>query len=74
MPESTSVLSHIRPIIHADLELVLAWRYHIDVRRFMHTQHEITLVEHLSWFERALKDPKKTLADFRDQPSTMGGG
>ncbi len=64
MPESASALSVIRPMIHADLEMVLAWRNHIDVRRYMYTQHEITLVEHLSWFERTLKDPKKHLLIF----------
>lgn len=51
-------------MVHADLERVLAWRNHPDVRRYMYTQHEITLDEHQRWFERTLPDPKKHLLIF----------
>ena len=72
MPESTPVASQIRPMVHADLELVLTWRNHPDVRRYMYTQHEITLDEHQRWFGRALSDPKKHLLIFEDNQQPLG--
>ncbi|MAI34820.1 MAG: UDP-4-amino-4,6-dideoxy-N-acetyl-beta-L-altrosamine N-acetyltransferase [Rhodopirellula sp.] len=35
-----------------DLEQVLSWRNHPDVRRFMYTSHMISPDEHARWFER----------------------
>lgn len=52
---------HMRRMRQADLEQVLAWRNHPDVRRFMYTQHEISLEEHISWFERASQDARRHL-------------
>lgn len=46
----------IREMRSDDLELVLEWRNHPDVRRYMLTQHEITMQEHRAWFERSCKD------------------
>ena len=72
MSESSSVLSQIRRMVHADLEQVLAWRNHPDVRRYMYTQHEITLDEHQRWFERTLLDPKKHLLIFEVNQQPLG--
>lgn len=72
MLESTSQPSQIRPMVHADLERVLAWRNHPDVRRYMYTQHEITLDEHQHWFERTLPDPKKHLLVFEVDHHPLG--
>lgn len=72
MLEATTTLSPIRPMVHADLELVLAWRNHADVRRYMYTQHEITLDEHQRWFERTLADPKKHLLIFQENHQPLG--
>ena len=72
MPESTKVHSLIRPMIYADLERVLAWRNHPDVRRYMYTQHEITLAEHRRWFDRTLLDPKKHLLIFEANYQPLG--
>ena len=72
MTESTTVSSQIRPMVHADLELVLAWRNHSDVRRYMYTQHEIMQDEHLRWFERTLQDPKKRLLIFEVNHLPLG--
>ena len=72
MPKSTPVLSQIRPMVHADLERVLAWRNHPDVRRYMYTQHEITLDEHQRWFERTLPDPTKHLLIFEVNRQPLG--
>ncbi|OYT92560.1 MAG: UDP-4-amino-4,6-dideoxy-N-acetyl-beta-L-altrosamine N-acetyltransferase [Burkholderiales bacterium PBB3] len=57
---------------HDDLALVLAWRNHPDVRRYMYTQHEITLAEHQRWFERCLPDPKKHLLVFEANHQPLG--
>jgi UDP-4-amino-4,6-dideoxy-N-acetyl-beta-L-altrosamine N-acetyltransferase len=46
----------IRSATTDDLSLILSWRNHPDIRRFMISQHEITLTEHIAWFERTLKD------------------
>lgn len=59
-------------MVHADLELVLAWRNHPDVRNYMYTQHEITLAEHQRWFERSLPDPKKHLLVFEENQQSRG--
>lgn len=47
-----------------DLERVLGWRNHPEVRRYMYTQHEIGLDEHRRWFERAAQDPARHLLVF----------
>ena len=72
MPELTPVFSQIRPMVHVDLELVLTWRNHPAVRRYMYTQHEITLAEHQSWFERSLRDQRKHLFVFEANHQPLG--
>lgn len=72
MSESSSLRSQIRPMVHADLALVLAWRNDPDVRRYMYSQHEITLVEHQQWFEHTLTDPKKHLMIFEVNHQALG--
>jgi UDP-4-amino-4,6-dideoxy-N-acetyl-beta-L-altrosamine N-acetyltransferase len=72
MLESSALPSQIRPMLHADLALVLAWRNDPDVRRYMYSQHEITLVEHQQWFERTLTDPKKHLLIFEVNHQALG--
>lgn len=42
-----------------DLPMVLAWRNHPAVRSHMLDQHEISLQEHHSWFERVRNDPTR---------------
>lgn len=55
-----------------DLERVLAWRNHDDVRRYMYNQHEITLAEHGAWFERASRDPARHLLVFEVDGLPLG--
>lgn len=57
---------------HADLELVLAWRNHPEVRSYMYTQHEITFDEHQRWFERTRQDPRKHLLIFETDKQPLG--
>lgn len=72
MHESTTGITRIRPMVHADLGLVLLWRNHPDVRRYMKTQHEIGLDEHQHWFERAVSDSQKHLLIFELDQQPMG--
>jgi UDP-4-amino-4,6-dideoxy-N-acetyl-beta-L-altrosamine N-acetyltransferase len=59
-------------MVHADLDRVLAWRNHPDVRRYMYTQHEITLDEHRRWFELTSADPRKHLLIFEIAKQPLG--
>ena len=52
-------LGLVREMTKQDLDLVLQWRNHIDVRRFMFNQKKIILEEHLSWFERVSIDSRR---------------
>ena len=72
MFESISSTSHIRPMVHADLSLVLGWRNHQDVRRNMFSQHEITLKEHQEWFEKTCQDSRKHLLIFEVNHQSIG--
>lgn len=51
----------LRPMMEADLERVLAWRNHPDVRQHMYTQNEISLEEHSRWFKAVSVDPDRHL-------------
>lgn len=73
MTNSLAIVQYqMRPMIHADLALVLGWRNHADVRRYMYTQHEIKLDEHERWFERASADRKKHLLIFEVNHVPLG--
>ena len=72
MPDSTPVAWLIRSMGYADLERVLAWRNHPDIRRYMLSKHEITLDEHQRWFERTVPDSKKHLLIFEVNHQPMG--
>ena len=68
----TSTQSCVRPMTSQDLELVLAWRNHKDVRRYMYTQHEISLEEHTLWFERVSQDASRHLLVFEIDAVSLG--
>lgn len=53
--------SRIRPMGVDDLALVLSWRNHPEIRRYMLTQHEICLDEHKIWFAKASQDKARQL-------------
>jgi UDP-4-amino-4,6-dideoxy-N-acetyl-beta-L-altrosamine N-acetyltransferase len=57
-------------MIEADLALVLKWRTHPDVRKFMYTQHVISPEEHARWFEQAshAADRQLLIFEIRDHP------
>lgn len=71
MPDQLGA-GHLRRMTGDDLERVLAWRNHPDVRQYMYTQHEIGLAEHTRWFERASQDPRKHLLIFEQGGTPLG--
>ncbi len=54
----------VRPMGIEDLDAVLAWRNHPDVRRHMFDTHEIGRDEHAAWFERSARDARVHLLVF----------
>lgn len=62
----------LRPMLHADLELVLGWRNHPEICRYMYSQHEITLAEHSHWFERVFLDSNYHLLIFEIDNKALG--
>ncbi|KAA0690873.1 UDP-4-amino-4,6-dideoxy-N-acetyl-beta-L-altrosamine N-acetyltransferase [Halopseudomonas laoshanensis] len=56
----------------SDLEQVLKWRNHAEVRRYMYTQHEITMNEHVSWFDHASKQLDRHLLIFEREGLPLG--
>lgn len=61
---TTDSKCQVRPMTEYDLERVLEWRNHPDIRRYMYTQHEITLLEHTNWFKKTIKKPNQHLLIF----------
>lgn len=62
----------IRKVTDEDLQMVLAWRNHADVRRYMFTQHEIGLDEHRNWFAKANQDPSRSLLIVEEDKQAIG--
>lgn len=62
----------LRPMRPQDLERVLAWRNHPEVRRYMYTQRLITLEEHRGWFERASQAPQRHLLIYEQDAEPLG--
>lgn len=55
-----------------DIDQVLTWRNHPEVRRYMYTHHEISPEEHARWFARASQDPSKHLLMFEINRTPLG--
>lgn len=62
----------IREMTEADLPQVLAWRNHPDIRRFMLTQHEISLHEHRHWYAQAHADATRRLLIVEQADQALG--
>lgn len=61
MTATPDSFARLRPMVEDDLESVLTWRNHPDVRRFMYASHEISFDEHVRWFKAASVDPGRHL-------------
>lgn len=62
----------LRAMQEGDLDRVLAWRNHPDIRKFMYSQHEIGREEHRAWFEKAVSDPARHLLIFESDTEPSG--
>ena len=72
MTQEVDSAGRLRVMATADLEQVLAWRNHPEIRRYMYTTHEIGLDEHRAWFERASQDARKHLLIFESGGEARG--
>lgn len=62
----------IRRVTEGDLPMLLSWRNHEDVRRYMFTQHKIGLDEHRNWFSKASQDPSRCLLIVEEEKQAIG--
>lgn len=62
----------LRAMQEFDLERVLAWRNHPEIRRHMYTRQPIPLEEHRAWFERARKDAQRHLLIYEQNQDPSG--
>ncbi len=61
---------NLRQITVRDLDIVLKWRNSESVRRYMLTDHIITLKEHREWYQRICTDTRCEwlIAEFHSSP------
>jgi UDP-4-amino-4,6-dideoxy-N-acetyl-beta-L-altrosamine N-acetyltransferase len=62
----------VRRMTERDLELVLGWRNHPQVRAHMFTHHEISIDEHFRWFAAASKDDRQHVLIFETGGEPQG--
>ena len=64
MSEKKAENGLIRKMNEQDIDQVFLWRNHIDVRRFMFSQKEITIDEHRNWFNKVSQEKHRHLLVF----------
>lgn len=62
----------LRPMTHGDIDLVLGWRNHPTVSRYMYTRRLITVQEHREWFERASQCCRRHLLIYEQDMTPVG--
>jgi len=65
-------MQKLRPMTESDLEHVLQWRNHPEVRRYMYTTHEIQLDEHRKWFSAMSDNPAIELLIYEQDDKPLG--
>jgi UDP-4-amino-4,6-dideoxy-N-acetyl-beta-L-altrosamine N-acetyltransferase len=55
-----------------DLALVLTWRNHPEVRRYMFSTHEIAIEEHRRWFDQAKQESARHLLIYEREDVPLG--
>lgn len=68
---SISKIGALRTIKPEELELMLSWRNAPGVRANMYTRHEISLAEHLAWWDRiqSRSDQQYFMYEYEGLPS-----
>ncbi len=64
----------LRPLRTNDLSMVMKWRNHPSVQKYMFSQHKIREVEHKRWFEKCSDDKKWHLFMFEKDGVPLGFG
>ena len=65
--------SHVvRKMQATDLEMVLHWRNHDQVRQYMFNPAKIELSEHALWFQKASEDKSRHLLIYEENKEPMG--
>lgn len=62
----------VRRMREDDLENVLRWRNHPEIRRWMYHSHEISPAEHHAWYARAVRDQRRHLLIVEDAGAPLG--
>jgi UDP-2,4-diacetamido-2,4,6-trideoxy-beta-L-altropyranose hydrolase/UDP-4-amino-4,6-dideoxy-N-acetyl-beta-L-altrosamine N-acetyltransferase len=62
----------VREMSARDLQMVLRWRNHPNIKIYMHSQHEISEFEHRQWFQSASNDPRRRLLIYEDNNEALG--
>lgn len=62
----------MRPMQASDLPIVLVWRNHPEVRRYMYHRHLIGIDEHRAWFERCTVAPGRHLLIYEEDGEQRG--
>lgn len=65
-------LDLIRPMMSSDLEIVLYWRNHLDVRKYMFNSHKISRLEHEAWYAKMSARDDKHLLIFEQDGAPSG--
>lgn len=65
-------LGVLRNIKIEELEMMLSWRNAPSVRANMYTQHEISLTEHLAWWDRTQKRNDQQYFMYECQNAPLG--
>ena len=66
------MVKQFRRLNPEDLEMVLRWRNHPDVRKNMYTHDEISLDDHIDWYEGIKDDDSKLYFVFEDEEGPQG--
>ena len=62
----------VRKMQYSDLDMILGWRNHDDIRKSMITQNIIIPADHMKWFERASSNPHRWLLIYEENSIPMG--
>lgn len=62
----------IRPLANDDLDLILAWRNHPNIRAVMLSNHEISQQEHKLWFENTKNNNDRELMICEEEGTPFG--
>lgn len=72
MIEVCSQLGALRAIDDTELELMLSWRNSPAIRENMYSMHEISLAEHLSWWDHIIRSENHRYFMYEFQGKPLG--